>query len=619
MQLAAQARRGRATGSSATTAAASSRTCSSGCSTIASASCPASPTRSFSAPAAAAIRSSPTVDTFGLSARVPDGGIADGLTALEIEARRVQQFGFTASELDRAKRWMAAFYERAYNERDKSESGSFAQEYLNYFLNERTEPGHRLRVPARPAAAARASRSRTSRRWRGRGSPATSRVVLAVIAAERRRSRADRSGSADAAIGEGDKVAVTPWSDGTTDARAASTNCRSRRGRIAARAARHRRHGREVRQRCRGVAQADRLQERPGAVHDVRAGRRVARVAATTSCRRASPRSTSGCPALAASRPSISTRCWRASWRRASPFIPLSTHGIQGSAAPADLETALQLLYQEFNAPGDDPEAFALMKRQLEAAVANRGRQPGPGVRREDRRDQHLGSLHVEAADRRSDRARSIARRCWRSTRRVLERRRLHVLHGRRVQGRHGAAAAGALCRLPAVDRRARRRSSRTSASVSRPAIQRARVEKGREPRSQTVISFFADPSFDPMEQERIIAATAVLETVLRDSLREDLGQTYTVSVGLHQSPPQRGDGYIAVNFGAAPENIDAMTERVLQEVKKLQDDGPSADLVSKAKEGAQARLRNRAEAERATGCGGCRPCTSSAGNPATS
>ena len=61
----------------------------------------------------------------------------------------------------------------------------------------------------------------------------------------------------------------------------------------------------------------------------------------------------------------------------ASPFIPESTHGIQGSAAPADLETALQLLYQEFNAPGDDPEALALMKRQLEAAVANRGRSPG--------------------------------------------------------------------------------------------------------------------------------------------------------------------------------------------------------------------------------------------------
>src|SRR5205814_3958178 len=84
---------------------------------------------------------SPTVDTFGLSARVADGGITGGLTALEIEARRIQQFGFTASELDRAKRWMSAFYDRAYNERDKNESGSYAQEYLNYFLNQEPSPG----------------------------------------------------------------------------------------------------------------------------------------------------------------------------------------------------------------------------------------------------------------------------------------------------------------------------------------------------------------------------------------------------------------------------------------------------------------------------------------------
>src|SRR5205085_6890122 len=44
---------------------------------------------------------SPTVSLFELQARVKDGGLADGLTALAIEARRVRQFGFTQAELDR--------------------------------------------------------------------------------------------------------------------------------------------------------------------------------------------------------------------------------------------------------------------------------------------------------------------------------------------------------------------------------------------------------------------------------------------------------------------------------------------------------------------------------------
>ncbi len=36
---------------------------------------------------------------------------------------------------------MLSFYERAYNERDKTESGSFAREYLAYFLSDEPSPG----------------------------------------------------------------------------------------------------------------------------------------------------------------------------------------------------------------------------------------------------------------------------------------------------------------------------------------------------------------------------------------------------------------------------------------------------------------------------------------------
>ena len=90
------------------------------------------------------------------------------------------------------------------------------------------------------------------------------------------------------------------------------------------------------------------------------------------------------------------------------------------------------------------------------------------------------------------------------------------------------------------------------------------------------------------MEQEQIIAATTVLDIALRDILREDLGQTYTVGVGLSQPLPQRGAGHIEVRFGAAPENLPSMTARVMQEIKRMQQEGPSADLTSRAKESAR-------------------------------
>jgi zinc protease len=119
-------------------------------------------------------------------------------------------------------------------------------------------------------------------------------------------------------------------------------------------------------------------------------------------------------------------------------------------------------------------------------------------------------------------------------------------------------------------------------------ATVKATVEKGTEPRAQTVLSFFADPPIEENEQTRVEAASDVLEIALRDILREELGETYSVSVGLQQSLPQRGNGYIAISFGASPENIGKMIDRVLAEVKRLQQEGPSADLTSRAKESAR-------------------------------
>ncbi|HXI30225.1 MAG TPA: pitrilysin family protein, partial [Vicinamibacterales bacterium] len=81
------------------------------------------------------------VAAFSMEARVEDGKLEDGIAVLATEAVRVREFGFGASELDRAKAWMKAFYERAYTERDKTESGSFAQEYVSYFLNDEPSPG----------------------------------------------------------------------------------------------------------------------------------------------------------------------------------------------------------------------------------------------------------------------------------------------------------------------------------------------------------------------------------------------------------------------------------------------------------------------------------------------
>jgi len=72
---------------------------------------------------------------------VGEDGIKKGLLTLIEENERVKQFGFTKGELDRYKKVVLNNYEQSYNERDKTESKSYASEYIRAFLENEPIPG----------------------------------------------------------------------------------------------------------------------------------------------------------------------------------------------------------------------------------------------------------------------------------------------------------------------------------------------------------------------------------------------------------------------------------------------------------------------------------------------
>ena len=82
-----------------------------------------------------------STEGFTLAAGVKDGGIDRGLEALLVEAKRVDQFGFLESELDRQKQSMVRGYERAYAEREKTQSAGLVGEYVNNYLTGEAIPG----------------------------------------------------------------------------------------------------------------------------------------------------------------------------------------------------------------------------------------------------------------------------------------------------------------------------------------------------------------------------------------------------------------------------------------------------------------------------------------------
>jgi zinc protease len=525
-----------------------------------------------------------SVDTFALSARVPDGGLSGGLNALMIEAKRAREHGFGPAEFDRAKRWVLASYDRAFNERDKEESGSFAHEYVRHFLSEEPAPGieyeHRLVQALLPGITLDEVTAMARARLSG-----SSRVVLAV-SPEKPDVATPTEGDLVAAIASADEVAVMAWIDRAAPMELMATK-------PAAAAVTDRRELAELGVTVVRFANGVEAWLKPT---DFKNDQVLFTMYALGGASLAPPDDFVEA-SLASSHVSLSgagglktldlEKLLAGKLVSASPFISLSTHGLSGSAGPADLETALQLLHQMVVAPGDDPEAFALLKRQLTARLVNRGQSPGQLFG--ERLSQVNTSNHYTAEPLTPERVGSLDRAkmvaFYRDRFANAADYTLFMVGAFRLE-----AAIPLLAQyvgtLPSTGTRAAQFKNLDVRFPS--AIERVRVEKGREPRSQTVVSFFAEPPPEASEQERISAATTVLSTALRDVLREELAQTYTVSVGLVQSWPQRGGGHIRVSFGAAPENIDSMTDRVLQEIRRLQEDGPSEDLTARAKESAR-------------------------------
>lgn len=82
-----------------------------------------------------------TKEAFQGMAMTREGGQLDALKVLLTEVERANKYGFTQSEMDRAKTEILAGYENSYNNRDKTESGRIIGEYVRNFLEQESIPG----------------------------------------------------------------------------------------------------------------------------------------------------------------------------------------------------------------------------------------------------------------------------------------------------------------------------------------------------------------------------------------------------------------------------------------------------------------------------------------------
>ena len=110
-------------------------------------------------------------------------------------------------------------------------------------------------------------------------------------------------------------------------------------------------------------------------------------------------------------------------------------------------------------------------------------------------------------------------------------------------------------------------------------------VRKGIEPKSQAAIVFNGPFEYNQSERVAIRAMTEVLQTRLLETIREDLGGTYSITANQTYAKIPNQEYSITIEFGCDPKRLDELVKRVLEEVDKLKTSGPTEKQVNDERE----------------------------------
>jgi zinc protease len=111
------------------------------------------------------------------------------------------------------------------------------------------------------------------------------------------------------------------------------------------------------------------------------------------------------------------------------------------------------------------------------------------------------------------------------------------------------------------------------------------RVVKGLEPKSEAEITFSGPFQYDQAHRALLRALQMVLDERLRQTLREDLGGTYGVSISPSYTKYPNPQYEFDIDFGCSPDRTDSLVQRVFEEIAKLKAEPPSDQSVSDVRE----------------------------------
>ena len=529
-----------------------------------------------------------TKEFYTLAASVAENGIERGLETLLTEAQRVRQHGFTQTELEREKIDLLRGLERAYNERDKTQSRVYAAEYLRNFFEAEPIPGisyefdlAKIYVPTIKLEEV----NRLAGEWITPGNK-----VILVNVPEKEGVGIPTEQGLTAVFGAVESKDIAAYVDKVNDE--PLVDAIPVPGKI--------------------ISESH-IEDMSLTVWQLSNGVRV--ILKPTDFKNDEIRMTAFSPGGHSLYPDIdylpaitATQIMGQSGlgkfdlmelqkkltgkvASAIPYISELEEGFYGSAAPRDLEILFQMVYLHFYEPRIDSTAFLSYVNRMEGFLQNREANPESAY--QDTIQVTMGSYHYR-------------RRPWSDSMfDELNMNRSFTIYKDRFADASDftfifvgnfnvdSIKVPVLTYLANLPDTGREETWKNVGIETPEGVLEKDVYKGVEPKSRVQIHFSGPFDWTPQNDYDLDAMANVLRIKLREVLREDMGGTYGVSVSAFSSRIPVQEFRVIISFGCDPERVEELNHAVWTQIDSLRS-LPADDIyITKVKE-IQRRAREK-------------------------
>lgn len=272
-----------------------------------------------------------------------------------------------------------------------------------------------------------------------------------------------------------------------------------------------------------------------------------------------------------------------------SPFISERGQGINGRATPEDLETALQLVYLYCTAPRKDEALFQNLITRTKAGLANRANDPNSvfgdtiaavmgnyNIRRTGPTPEKLEEVKL-------DRALAIYKELFSDASGFT-----FVFVGNIDTAAVKPLLETYLGSLPATYKQLEAKDP--GIRIPHGVIEK-NVYKGKEDKATVQLFFSGDYTWNETTNSELLALSKVLGIRLLERLREEECGVYSPSAKVNMNKYPQAGYMFSVAFGCAPANADKLIASVLYEIKKLREAGPAQVNLDKYKAEARSSI----------------------------